>query len=189
MEEEKKVLIRGQRIQLRTTVKSDMELKVKWYNDPEVNRTLILPEKLELQKTYEWFERAQKDESREDWVIETRDGEAIGVVGIKEIKKNNRSGLLYIVIGEKEYWGKGLGLEAELLTIHYGFKHLNLHRVLGSALENNPASIAVMEKVGFHHDGISRDEYFANGRFYDVHRYSILGHEFYEKHPEFEEMS
>jgi RimJ/RimL family protein N-acetyltransferase len=188
MEEQKRVLIRGQRIQLRTTVKSDMELKVKWYNDPEVNRTLILPEKLELQKTYDWFERSQKDESRQDWVIETVDGNAIGVVGIKEINKSNRSGLLYIVIGEKEYWGKGLGLETELWAIHYCFKHLNLHRVLGTAVEHNAASIAVIRKVGFHHDGTFRDEYFADGRFYDVHRYSILRDEFYEKHPEFKEM-
>jgi len=188
MEEEKKVLIRGQRIQLRTTVKSDMDLKVKWYSDPEVNKTLVLPEKLELQRTYEWFELAQEDESREDWVIETYQGIPIGVIGIKQINRNNKSGQLYVVIGEKEYWGKGLGFEAELLAVHYGFKHLGLHRVLGSALENNPASIAVVKKVGFHHDGTSRDDYFANGRFYDVHRYSILRDEFYEKHPEFKEM-
>jgi RimJ/RimL family protein N-acetyltransferase len=101
MREEKQVLIRGERIQLRAAVKEDMKLKVMWYNDPEVNRTLVLPEKLELKKTYEWFERAQQGDSREDWIIETLDGKAIGLIGIKEINKNNNSGLLYIVIGEK----------------------------------------------------------------------------------------
>jgi RimJ/RimL family protein N-acetyltransferase len=185
MEEEKQVLIKGERIQLRTAVRADMELKVRWYNDPDVNKTLVLPEKLELQKTYEWFERARQSDSRHDWVIELLDGKAIGVVGVKEINKNNKSGLLYIVIGDKDYWGKGLGYEAELLAIHYCFKHLKLHRVLGAALENNPASIAVINKVGFHQDGTFRDEYFANGRYYNLHRYSILEDEFYHKHPEF----
>lgn len=189
MEEEKKVLIKGERIQLRTTVKRDMDLKVKWYNDPDVNKTLILPEQLELQKTYEWFERVQKSDSREDWVIETLDGKPIGMIGIKDLNKNNKSGLLYIVIGGKSYWGKGLGYEAELLAIHYCFKHLKLHRVLGSALEHNVGSIKVINKIGFHLDGTFRDEYFADGEYYDVHRYSILKNEFYEKHPELEEMS
>lgn len=183
--EKKKVLIKGKNIQLRTTVKSDMELKVKWYSDPDVNKTLVLPEMLELDKTYEWFEKVQKDSRRLDMVIETLDGIAIGVIGLKNINKNNRSALLYIVIGEKEYWGKGLGLEAELLAIHYAFKELVLHRVLGTALENNPASIKVCEKVGFVLEGTSRDDYCKDGKFYNVHKYSILKDEFYEKHPEF----
>ncbi len=187
MGEDKRVLIRGEHIQLRTTVREDMELKVKWYNNPDVNRTLVLPEKPELQKTYEWFEKAQHSDSRQDWVIETLDGKAIGVIGVREINKNNRSGLLYIVIGEKDYWGKGLGYEAELLAIHYCFKNLRLHRVLGTALENNPASIAVVNKIGFHHDGVSRDEYFIDGRYYNLNRYSIFKEEFYQKHPEFRE--
>jgi len=189
MKEEKKVIISSQHLQLRKMVREDMELKVGWYNDPEVNKTLVLPEKLELKKTYEWFERAQQGDSREDWIIETLDGKAIGLIGIKEINKNNKSGSLYIVIGDKNYWGKGLGYEAELLAIHYSFRHLKLHRVLGGALENNPASIAVVNKIGFHHDGTSRDEYFADGMYYDFHRYSILEDEFYQKHPEFRERS
>ncbi len=183
--EEKKVLIKGKSIQLRTTVKSDMELKVRWYSDPDVNKTLVLPEKLELDKTYEWFEKTQQDTSRLDMVIETPEGAPIGVIGLKNINKNNRSALLYIVIGEKNYWGKGLGLEAELLAIHYGFEGLGLHRVLGTALENNPASIAVCKKVGFVLEGTSRDDYYKDGKFYNVHKYSILKDEFYDKHPEY----
>lgn len=185
--EEKKVLIKGKNIQLRTTVKSDMELKVRWYNDPDVNKTLVLPEKLELNKTYEWFEKIQKDINRLDLIIETIKGVPIGVIGLKNINKNNHSALLYIVIGEKDYWGKGLGLEAELLAIHYGFEALGLHRVLGTALENNPASIAVCRKVGFVLEGTSRDDYYKDGKFYNVHKYSILKDEFYDKHPQFKE--
>jgi RimJ/RimL family protein N-acetyltransferase len=184
--ENKKVLIKGKNIQLRTTIKSDMELKVKWYGDPEVNKTLVLPEKLELDKTYQWFEKTKNDSSRFDITIETLDGVPIGVIGLKNINKNNRSALLYIVIGEKDYWGKGLGLEAELLAIHYGFKEMGLHRVLATALENNPASIRVCEKVGFVLEGTSRDDYYRDGKFYNVNKYSILRNEFYEKHPEFE---
>lgn len=187
MEEGKQVLIRGEQIQLRIAVRADIELKVRWYNDPDVSKTLVLPEKLELQKTYEWFKSVQRSDTRKDWVIETLEGKAIGLIGIKEINKNNKSGSLYIVIGEKDYWGKGIGYEAEMLAIHYCFKHLGLHRVTTGILENNPKSITIINKIGFLHDGIFRDEYFADNRYYNLHRYSILESEFYQKHPEFRE--
>jgi len=188
MESEKKILIRGTKIQIRNSLKKDMLLKVKWYNDKDVNQTLVLPETLELQKTYEWFERTQKDNSREEWIIETHEEEPIGIVGIKDINQNNLSGHLYIVIGEKKYWGKGIGYEAEILAIHYGFTHLKLHKITGAAMENNPGSIAVIKKVGFHQDGTQRDEYYAHDRYYAVHIYSLLYDEFYEKHPEYKDM-
>ena len=181
---EKKILIQGKRIRLRTAVKDDMKMKVRWYNDPQVNKTLILPERLELDRTYRWFEQAEKDSSRRDWVIETLRGKPIGFVGIKQINTNNRSGLLYIVIGDKRYWGKGLGFESELLAVHYAFQKLGLHKVRGSALEINAASLALMKKVGFKQEGTLRDEYFKDGRFFDVHIFSILRSEFYRKHPE-----
>ena len=184
---EKQIVVSDEKIQLRKTLRSDMEYKVRWYNDPDVNKTLILPEMFELEKTYQWFDKVKDDPTREDLIIETVQDVPIGVIGLKNINQNNRSALLYIVIGENEYWGKGLGLRAELLAIHHGFKHLNLHKVLGSALENNPGSIAVCKKVGFFHEGTFRDDFFRDGKFYDVHRYSILKDEFYEKHPQFKE--
>ncbi len=188
MEQEKKIITRGTKIQLRNIEKSDLTLKIKWYNDPEVNKTLVLPELLELQKTYEWFDRLQKDNRRQEWVIETHEGKPLGIIGIKKLNRQNRSGHLYIVIGEKDYWGKGIGFEAEVLAIHYCFKHFNLHKVTGTALPNNPGSIAVTRKVGFHHEGTLRDDYYAHGRYYDVHIYSLLYDEFYEKHPEYKDM-
>ena len=178
----------GATIRLRPLEKRDIELKVKWYNDKEVNQTLVLPESLDLQKTCEWFDRTQKDKSRHEWIMETHDEVPIGIIGIKDINQNNRSGHLYIVIGEKKCWGKGIGYEAELLALHYGFKHLKLHKITGAALENNPASIAAINKVGFHHDGAKRDEYYAHDRYYAVHIYSLLYDEFYEKHPEYKNM-
>lgn len=185
MNTKRRYITKSDRLCLRPTVKHDMVLKVKWYNDPEVNKTLVLPELLDLQKTYEWFEKQQKMNTRREWMIETPQGIPIGIVGIKDMNTNNRSGLLYIVIGEKEYWGKGLGLEAELLAIHYGFQILNLHKILGTALEHNLGSIKVIDKVGFVHEGTSRADYFQDGKFYDVHRYSIFEDEFYKKHPEY----
>jgi RimJ/RimL family protein N-acetyltransferase len=189
MEPEKGFLIRGEKIQIRNTVKSDLIHKVKWYNDPEVNRTLVLPETLELQKTYEWFERTQQDKSREEWIIETHDCKPIGIVGIKDINQNNLSGHLYIVIGEKDFWGKGIGYEAELLAIHYAFTNIKLHKVTGAAMENNPGSIRVINKIGFQQEGTLRDEYFSDNRYYDVHIYGILKNEFYKKHRQFKDMT
>ena len=44
------MIIEGDGIRLRPLQKSDIELKVKWYNDPVVNTTIIIEETLELEK-------------------------------------------------------------------------------------------------------------------------------------------
>ena len=55
--ETKKPIVIGDRLQLRGTVRDDIPMKVRWYNDPDVNKTLVLPETLELEKSYQWFDR------------------------------------------------------------------------------------------------------------------------------------
>ena len=100
--------IAGERDRLRPLEKSDLEYRVKWFNDPEVSENLILDEKLNLEKTIKWFDSAQKDESRRDFVIETVDKQSIGFIGFRKISEQNRSACVYIVIGKKSYWAKVL---------------------------------------------------------------------------------
>lgn len=171
-------LISGHRIQLRLLRKGDIEDKVRWFNDPEVNKNLILDEELSLEKTIEWFERAQKDESRWDFVIETFDKCPIGSIGFRKISKRNRSACVYIVIGEKEYWGKGIGKDALTVLLEWGFKTLGLNKVWSDVRSSNTASLAVLKKVGFKKEGLLREEEILSGQKIDVVRLGLLRSEF-----------
>ena len=54
-----------------------------------------------------------------------------------------------------EFWGMGIATEASEAILDYGFKHLGLKRIVAIAMEQNKASIRVMEKVGMEFEKIA----------------------------------
>ena len=158
--------------------KSDVANKIRWFNDPEVNKTLLIEETLELDKSIEWFERTRSDASRRDFVIETVDGKPIGIISLVHISDIHKTAEIYIVIGEKDYWGKGVMHEAESLFIDWAFSSLKLEKIRADAVVNNIASIITMKKLGFKIEGTLRKERFLRGRHIDVIRLGLLKEEF-----------
>ena len=64
--------ITGDHIVLRPLIKADIENRVKWFNDPDVRKSLIVSEQFELEKTIRWFEKIQADGSRVEFVKKNR---------------------------------------------------------------------------------------------------------------------
>ena len=75
----KKVTLLGDRVRLRPLREDDLPLRVQWYNDPDVRKTLTVTERFELEKTKAWFAAIGTNDSRVDFVIETPDGTPMGV--------------------------------------------------------------------------------------------------------------
>jgi RimJ/RimL family protein N-acetyltransferase len=170
--------IASETIRLRPLEKGDMALKVKWFNDPEVNKTLVVTEKFELEKSIQWFKKVANDPSRRDFIIETRQLEPIGVIGLVHIDKVHNTAEIYIVIGQKDYWGKGVMLEAESLLIDWAFKELGLYKISAPALPANVASIITMKKLGFQIEGTLREDKFLDGKRVDIIQLGLLRDEF-----------
>jgi RimJ/RimL family protein N-acetyltransferase len=138
--------------------KDDLPLKVAWYNDPEIRETLILNEILELGKTIQWFEAVKDSQSRLDLIIETLEGKPIGVTGFIEIESENQSAEIFIVVGEKNYWAKGVMYEAHKLLIEWGFVNLPITRIFGVCKLNNIGSIVTLKKLGFQQDCLLKQD-------------------------------
>ncbi len=51
-----------------------------------------------------------------------------------------------------DYWGQGYATEGALEALKYGFKTLNLNQIVSFTATQNHRSIAVMEKIGLHHN-------------------------------------
>jgi ribosomal-protein-alanine N-acetyltransferase len=49
---------------------------------------------------------------------------------------------------KKNFWSKGIATEAAQACVDYGLRNLGLTRIIGRAMEENSASIRVLEKVG-----------------------------------------
>ncbi len=74
---------------------------------------------------------------------------------------------LFVGIGEREHWGKGLGTEATRLICEYGFFFRSLHSIKVEVNGYNRRAIRVYERLGFKLVGRLRDVIVMNGNRYD----------------------
>ena len=54
-----------------------------------------------------------------------------------------------MLIGDKNYWGKGIGTEALNLLVDWAFRNLEISKIDLGVLRDNKAAIRVYEKAGF----------------------------------------
>lgn len=133
--------------------------------------------------TDRFLENISSDNSRIDFFIFSKEtGKMVGEVCINDIYTNNRSANIRIGIFKKENFSKGYGSEALILALNYGFGMLNLHRIELGVFPFNKRAIHVYEKIGFVKEGLQRDGWFFNHKYYDMINMSILEDEFRSKY-------
>lgn len=81
---------------------------------------------------------------------------------------------LGLLIGDKRYWGKGIGYEACKLLIQYGFEEKHLRKIYLAVYENNPAAKKLYEKLGFVLEGTLRKHVAVKGQYYDKYLMGIF---------------
>ncbi len=90
----------------------------------------------------------------------------------------NRTARFGIAIGRKDFWDKGYGQEATILTLDYGFNLLNLNSIMLGTFSFNERAINCYEKVGFKIIGSRRQARILGNEKYDVIFMDILAEEF-----------
>jgi RimJ/RimL family protein N-acetyltransferase len=173
-------MICGEKTRLRRVERDDIPTFVRWFGDPAVREFLLINRPISKAEEENWFENQLKNESIELFAIETNDGENvhIGNIALEDINWLHRHAELGIVIGEKDYWGKGYGSDAIRTLLGFAFHEMNMHRVYLCVYEDNVRGIRAYEKCGFKHEGRMREAIFRKGRYYDELRMGILCHEF-----------
>lgn len=79
-------------------------------------------------------------------VINKSNNEFIGWCGLKYDKLENETDIGFRFFEEE--WNKGYATESATACLQYGFEVLKLNRIIGRAMEENKASIKVLEKIG-----------------------------------------
>ena len=166
------------KISIRKFAKSDIPNKVRWINDPMNNTYLHYDLPLEIEKTELWFDKNKERKDRYDAVIEV-DGIAVGLIGLLGIDNKNKKAEYYVVLGEREYLGKGIARKASELLLEYAFSDLRLNRVYLYTEVDNTAAVKSYEKIGFKREGIIKNDLFSKGRYVDRFLYGITKQDFY----------
>ncbi|MEN9640015.1 MAG: hypothetical protein RLZZ262_1884 [Bacteroidota bacterium] len=162
----------GDKIYLRAIAKSDVNQNyLNWLNDKETTRGLasgLFPSTLvELDQ---FVERAIQSKDVVMFAIcDKTNDQHIGNIKIDHFDWVSRTCELGLLIGDKNYWGKGIGQEACKLTLSYAFQTLNIRKVMLAVYANNPAAIGLYNKLGFKLEGTLRQHVFDDGQYYDKH--------------------
>ncbi|MFH1699681.1 MAG: GNAT family protein [Candidatus Zixiibacteriota bacterium] len=154
----------------------DLDAVVRWRNDSIVNRHLSnrLKSKEEAEA---WFNKVKTHPKI--WlkaVID--DGRIIGYAAVESIDEKNRKCELILIIGEVDYWGRGIGEFVLKRMLEYAFDALHMHRVWVVATLGNDRSERLIKKVGFVQEGVMREAIIIGDKFTDLLCYSILEDEY-----------
>ena len=146
------------------------ERYIGWLNDPEVNRFL---EVRFVHQTYEtvlaYVSSFYGDAEKYMWgVYPNNTDNLIGTATLSNIVRHHGSGIIGLMIGEKEYWGKGYGTEIIKLVVDYAFKKLSLHKVTAGAVAANKSSIKAFQKASFEIEGRAKSHLHLDGKYYDA---------------------
>jgi len=121
------------------------------------------------------WEQNTKKEIEYRFGIFTINGDVlIGTIGLFQVFRGPRQSALLGYSLDQEQNGKGYTTEATNLVVNYAFEVLNLHRIEAGVMPDNIGSIRVLEKVGFHKEGIARKNVEINGRWEDHQMLAIL---------------
>ena len=176
--------IEGERIDLIARNSKWNSLYSKWHNDPEVRHFAQhnMPKTPEEFKS--WFEPPSERGMRDGvhlTIYHKKDKRPIGNIGFGRINWINRNAFIGAVIGEPDYWGKGLVGEAAKLLINYGFTELNFHKIYATIINPNKRSLRAAEKLGFKKEGVLKEDMYVDGEYVDFHQFGLFRRDWLKK--------
>ena len=98
----------------------------------------------------------------------------IGNVSLNGLISHHRRAELTYVVGNKNYWNKGVGHFAVSSLIKIAKNNYKLNKLFAGLVEENIGSRKVLEKNGFILEGKKRKHLFFNGKFYNQLDYGLL---------------
>ena len=176
-------VIKGEKVGFAPLNRENLDKFRKWLNDLEVNKyTTLFGTVLTAEKEEEWYENQSKQDDLCFFTIYSlKEDVPIGNCSLTGLEHKDRRGELGIVLGEKEYWNRGMGTESVRLLTDYGFTVLNLHSIRLQLKGFNKRALRAYEKAGYKIAGEWRDYWYINGSYYNSILMDILDEEFYRE--------
>lgn len=109
------------------------------------------------------------------WGVFLKESDAlIGIVSLTEVVRGPLQSCWLGYSLDRAQNGRGYTTAAVRLVIDYTFRILQIHRIEAGVMPHNAASIRVLEKTGFHQEGLSKKNVLINGKWEDHLHFAIL---------------
>ena len=145
-----------ERLILRPLLPLDAEPLHRLINDWEVTRNLaVVPFPYPRPLADEWIASTARELAAGvayNLAITGRDGDHEVLLGVVGLRLDARAATLGYWVGRR-FWGYGVASEAAGRMVRWGFANLGFDHVLADVATDNPASAAVLRRIGFRQVG------------------------------------
>lgn len=140
-------ILRTARLTLRAPDDSDIDRVVELAGDFEVSKMLaVVPHPYERRHAVEWLAHIRATDGKDEQAFAIDDGDGlIGAISFRKLRETPRIGYW---LG-RPFWGRGYMSEAAHAALTWLFSSFDTNVVEAEAMAENPASIAVLRKLGF----------------------------------------
>jgi RimJ/RimL family protein N-acetyltransferase len=175
-------MLKGKKIGLTAVEKEDLAKLRDWRNEPEFRKNFREYRELNMAMQEKWFEQKVLDDPNTMMFAIRRlsDGELLGCCGFVYINWVHRHADLSIYIGWKDAYidDEGLAPESCELLFKYGFDELNLNKIWTEIYEFDQKKWALYQELGFVQDGLLRENYFYDGKWWGSRMISLLAKDY-----------
>ena len=165
--------VSSQRIALDLFTEADITPRyIAWLNDPEVVKYSNQRFKRHTHESCQTYLQALGGSESLFLSLTTRDNKTpIGTLSA-HLNTRHHSADIGILLGDKSYWGQGLGGEAWSLLMAVLLEQAGVRKVSGGTLSCNQAMIAIMEGAGMQADGTRIAQELVEGKAYNIVHYA-----------------
>ena len=138
------------RLLLRQFDESDLENLFSLLGSKEVSQMLPKGQVYTREETKLWLEGFKNHWEQQDfgvWAVEDRStNEFFGYCGLRTFPEFQEVEVLYSIM--PHHWGKGIASEAASASVKFGFRILQLKKIIGLTKMDNPRSSSVLLNAG-----------------------------------------
>lgn len=164
----KRAIMIGEQVYLRPLERQDIDGGWQdWINDAATRQNLISPWPQTRENLERYWESSQPTSTVMFAICRVSDDQYIGNARLSSIDWIHRTAQYGRLIGP-QFQKQGLGSEALVLLLRYGFHEIGLNRIWSTAWADNTVSLASNEKIGMRREGVMRQAVFKHGRFHDT---------------------
>lgn len=165
-------MIKGERINIIGLKKDALSITYDWINEPELRHGLGTKYPISQYEHEVWFEKASLDKINMSYIIQDKSSRKyIGIIGNRETDMSSRNCTIYLYIGDTEFHGKGIGLEAVNLYSKFLFEQINIRKIQAWIYSYNKNSLKLFEKAGYKLEAVFDKHWFKDGYYHDVNIY------------------
>lgn len=160
---------------LREQTMEDTENFFHYYTEPEVGQYILASKPatlLEASKEVQYCRNLFYNKQGVYWTIARKnDNQMIGAIGLYMNNTHHRGEITYDL--SREYWRKGIMGKTINAVVKQALNEMKLLRIEAVTRSENIASMGLLKKCGFTHEGTLKNYRYYNDRAWDIEMFAI----------------